>query len=107
MVKTEYYNYMRDALGDSHRKLILMNNQFFKQFTLTDNQLSIIKYIKELGDIGLSAREYSDYSGKSIQSISQQLTRLWQKGYLSRCDRVDSTGGIYRRYVLNENLSKR
>lgn len=80
------------------RAAFLLNPDRYRSVVLTDNQISIIELIGGSDYPTMSAREYADEQGISVQSSSQQLSRLWLRGYLGREERLDPTGGVIYRY---------
>jgi len=78
---------------------------------LSDSQINLVRYV-QIQILGLTASTLSDDYGISTQSASARLKALWLKGYLSRIDVGDGTGGVVYEYwvakvLQNINIPRR
>lgn len=71
-----------------------------RNLILTDSQIAFVEHIRDCGYPNVSAAELAERSGKSVQNISTQLSKLWRRGWLTRKQYTDETGGIYYRYSV-------
>ena len=79
-------------------RLFINCPDYVRRVVITDNQIRIIKAIRNSGENSITTKMLSVMWGISLQSASAQLTKLWQRGYLTRCEIIDQTGGIIYRY---------
>lgn len=70
--------------GDAIRELLLTEND--------------IKTVTLVGHKGMTTREVADFYECSIQMATNTLKRLYFRGYLTRYEANDPTGGIYHFY---------
>jgi DNA-binding MarR family transcriptional regulator len=79
-------------------KLFLENPSTVREAILSDNQVDILKFIRDEPTGYIYARDLADVDCCSIQLASTMLGRLYRKGYLKRTERVAETGGIEYKY---------
>ena len=70
---------------------------------LSDAQINLVRYIQSK-DLGLTTLRLSDYYEITTQAASTRLKALWLKGYLSRSNIGDDTGGTVYRYRIVKEL---
>lgn len=80
------------------RRAFIDNPERVRRLILTENQSDLVRSIRADGNMCVTSRRMADEQGKSVQSISAQLTKLWYRGYLERRESIDDTGGIIYLY---------
>lgn len=69
-----------------------------RNLVITNNQVAIVKHVRDCGLPNICARELAELKNISVQNASIQLSKLWLRGWLTRHQLTDETGGIYYRY---------
>ena len=82
---------------DNLRSLVLRDRSAAKALILTPSLIKTVRMIQDTPK-GITAREPSEMLGISVQGPSLRLNSLWKKGYLTREQENDTSGGIYYRY---------
>lgn len=72
---------------------------YIRNLVITANQSKILKSIKKQDSVDSN---WLSGTGISLQSASAQLTKLFKKGYLSRKEVRDPTGGF--KYVYKSMI---
>ncbi|MCP5019840.1 MAG: winged helix-turn-helix domain-containing protein [Ketobacter sp.] len=70
----------------------------FRKIVITDNQIAIVRRVQTHDYPTITSRELAQLEGISVQSATIRLRRLWEIGYLTREERIASTGGIIFHY---------
>ncbi len=79
-------------------KLFIAAPNTYRGAIITDHCIRILELITLSEYEMVDSRWLSELSGKSIQNSSAVLVSLWKKGYLSRVERIDTSGGIIYKY---------
>jgi len=88
------------------RKTFLNNPQKVRGILLTDYQMSILDLISN-NEGDSDSKWLMSVLSISITNATTQLRKLWEKGYLTRVETKDPTGGILYKYstVYKKNES--
>jgi predicted DNA-binding transcriptional regulator len=82
-------------------KFIYFNSKEVKELSLSKRQVELIGYLKFSK---ATSRDIADKYDICVQNSSQQLNNLFRKGYLTRVEIEDKTGGYLFEYTANVNL---
>ena len=88
------------------RKAFIGNFEKALALSLTRHESEIVEtiiYLERQSSIG-SSREIARLHGAAVVTISTQLKRLYDKGYLNRKRVADPTGGIMYEYAVRPDL---
>jgi predicted transcriptional regulator len=85
------------------RRLIYSNYVKLKELSLSKRQVELITYLK---DGKATSRDIADKYEICVQNASQQLNNLFRKGYLTRIEVEDKTGGYIFEYRANQEVFK-
>jgi predicted transcriptional regulator len=86
------------------RNFILDNISEIKKMILTEKQMNLVQAVIERDKyhgMKTSAFDVSVETETSIQNASTRLKNLYDKGWLSRVEREDPSGGIYFAYFVD------
>ena len=78
--------------------LFVSDFELVKKLTISKQQLEIIQLCPSGFRTGLTACGLAKKRNITVQNASTQLAKLYKKGYLTRFERVDKSGGIYLEY---------
>ena len=82
-------------------KFVYFNHSKIKDLSLSTRQVELISYLKRCQ---ATSRDIADMYGICVQNASQQLNNLFRKGYLTRDELIDETGGYLFEYTTNYEL---
>lgn len=78
------------------RRVLYNNCQAVRRLALTKRQVELIVYATRCQ---VDAPSTASAFGLSLQNASQQLAKLYRKGYLTRDELVHPTGGYFYEYT--------
>lgn len=84
---------------------MLMNRDFIKDNMLSSHELKIYNSLKRRQEI--TAPELCERDGISVQNATTKLKKIYAKGYFSRIDIGDPSGGSLYKYsknVISDNI---
>lgn len=77
-----------------------------RRIYLSESQLELFRLVRSADEsLGVTTNWISDYMDISIQSANGRLVELMNKGYLTRVNQGDPTGGkeyVYRSVALHK-----
>lgn len=81
---------------------IAFNNYVkLRELSISKRQFELISHLKRTQ---ATSRDIADMYGICTQNASQQLKNLFSKGYLTRVEIEDKTGGYLFEYTANNEL---
>lgn len=83
------------------RRLMMSDPEFMRSISLSDGEIKVIKLVGEFNHLvsqGMASIELSAALDKSLANASAKLKKLFTKGYLSRVQSDDPTGGVIYSY---------
>ncbi len=82
-------------------RLMYFNYAKFRELSLSKRQVELVTYLK---DKSVTSRDIADKCEICVQNASQQLNNLFRKGYLTREEIEDKTGGYLFEYTANQRI---
>jgi len=82
-------------------KVLYRNHKEVRDLSLSKRQVDLITHLK---CNSATSRDIADKYDICVQNASQQLKNLYGKGYLTRVEIDDKTGGYLYEYTSNLNL---
>lgn len=87
-------------------RLCLSHQQSVRNLMVTEHQTCVLNEVWRKSIAGMNSSELAEIMGISIFSSSVVLTKLFRKGYLTRSEYVQPSGGIQYKYHFNEEIYK-
>lgn len=84
-------------------KVAFNNYEKLRELSISKRQFKLISYLNKKT---ATSRGIAEHYGICVQNASQQLKNLFTKGYLTRVEIEDKTGGYLFEYTSNVNLFK-
>lgn len=85
------------------RRLMLVVPESVRQSILSDREIEIVKYVERKGP-KVTTRDAADAFYCSTSSMSVQMSKLIDKGYLYRVKMADPTGGKMYAYSVRAEI---
>jgi len=82
-------------------KIAFNNCEKLRELSISKRQFELISY---LNGKSATSRTIADLYDICVQNASQQLKNLFSKGYLTRIEMEDKTGGYLFEYTANKSL---